>query len=291
MFTAYPGTAEQRKSIPAVAGIGLRGVHHECFLDDRPAAAWLEAHSENYFAEGSVAAQSLECIRRDYPVSLHGVGLSLGSADPLNTRHLQCLKRLCNRVQPALVSEHLSWGSVDGSHLNDLLPLPYTEEALIHVVDRIGQVQDYLGRRILIENISSYLDFRDSCIPETEFLAAVAKRSGCGILLDINNVYVNAENHGFDAVAYIRSIPRRLVHEIHLAGHSIQQFDDCNVLIDTHDAPVCDSVWSLFETAVQRFGVLPTLIEWDSALPGVDVLLNEASKAQQIMDHSHVLAA
>jgi uncharacterized protein (UPF0276 family) len=283
--TARPGP------IPAAAGIGLRGPHHSLFLTDAPPVAWLEAHSENFFAADSIAFGALEQIRENYPLSLHGVGLSLGSAGPLDQEHLTKLGRLVERLEPGLVSEHLSWGSADGYHLNDLVPLPYTEEALDHVAERIAQAQDFLGRRILIENVSSYMEFKDSTIPEWEFLTAVSARSGCGILLDINNIYVSANNHGFQATDYIDAIPADKVGEMHLAGHSVQVYEDQAVLVDTHDAPVCDEVWTLFEAALRRIGPRPTLIEWDSKLPPVAVLLAEAQKAQDLMDEVDDLAA
>ena len=283
--TARPGP------IPAAAGIGLRGPHHSQFLTDAPPVAWLEAHSENFFAADSIAFGALERIRANYPLSLHGVGLSLGSAGPLDHQHLTNLGRLVERLEPDLVSEHLCWGAAGGYHLNDLLPLPYTEEALDHVAERITQLQDFLGRQILIENVSSYMEFKDSTIPEWEFLTAVSTRSGCGILLDINNIYVSANNHGFQATDYIDAIPADRVGEMHLAGHSVQVYEDEAVLVDTHDAPVCDEVWALFEAALRRIGPRPTLIEWDSELPQLAVLLTEAQKAQDLMDEVHDLAA
>ena len=277
--------------IPAAAGIGLRGPHHDHFLRGEPAIPWVEAHSENYFAEKSVAAQVLQRIREIYPVSLHGVGLSIGSVDPLDLTHLQALRRLIERLEPGLVSEHLCWGSVDGVHLNDLIPLPYTEEALDHMVDQVHQVQEFLGRQILIENVSSYLEFASSTIPEWEFLDQLARRSGCGILLDINNIYVSARNHGIVVNDYLNGISPQFVAEMHVAGHSIHRYGDREVVIDTHDSPVCEEVWSLYESAVARFGVVPTLIEWDAQLPPVTVLVAEAERAQTIMDKAHDIAA
>jgi len=277
--------------IPAAAGIGLRGPHHDHFLRGELSIPWVEAHSENYFAEKSVAAQVLQRIREIYPVSLHGVGLSIGSVDPLDLTHLQALRRLIERLEPGLVSEHLCWGSVDGAHLNDLIPLPYTEEALDHMVDQVHQVQEFLGRQILIENVSSYLEFASSTVPEWEFLDQLARRSGCGILLDINNIYVTARNHGIVADDYLNGISPQFVAEMHLAGHSVHRYSDREVVIDTHDAPVCEEVWSLYELAVARFGVVPTLIEWDAQLPPVNVLVAEAEHAQTIMDRAHDIAA
>ena len=277
--------------IPATAGIGLRGPFHEEFTSRRPAVAWLEAHSENYFVTDGIARAALERIRPNYPISLHGVGLSIGSTDPLDNEHLQRLRELVHCIEPALVSEHLSWSAVEGRHLNDLLPLPYTEEALEHMVRRVQEVQDTLKRPILVENVSSYLEFVDSAMPEHEFLAAVSRHSGCGLLLDINNIYVNAVNHGFDPVAYIDAIPPQQVAEMHLAGHTEQQVGDREILIDTHNAPVCEPVWELFRYAVARLGPRPTLIEWDSDFPPLERLLQEAETARRILDEANELAA
>ena len=277
--------------IPARAGTGLRAPHSEEFLATRPAAAWLEVHSENYFADGGLAVAQLERIRRDYPLSLHGVGLSLGSTDPLNAEHLAKLKRAVERFTPALVSEHLCWVSAGGAYLHDLLPLPYTEEALAHVVARIAEVQEYLGRQILVENVSSYLEFEHSTIPEWEFLREAAARSGCGILLDVNNVYVSAMNHGFDPCRYLEAIPAQDIGEIHLAGYSERRVDGTALLIDTHDRPVADPVWELYARALELTGPKPTLIEWDSELPALSVLLNEAAKADAMLARRHAVAA
>lgn len=291
MSPTVPPTSGGPQPIPAAAGIGLRGPYHAEFLQGRPAVAWLEAHSENFFAEDGIALGVLERIRGDYPLSLHGVGLSIGSVDPLDEAHLKKLSRLIERVEPGVISEHLCWGSIGGRYLNDLLPLPYTEEALTHMVDRIEQIQDVLGRRLLIENVSSYLEFVDSAIPEWEFLTAVAERSGCGLLLDINNIYVNAVNHGFDPGTYIEAIPADRVVEMHLAGHTVRAYGDREILVDTHNAPVCEDVWALFERTVRRMGARPTLIEWDSDYPPLDTLIGEADKAQSILDRAHELAA
>ena len=253
--------------------------------------AWLEVHSENYFAEGGRAVTELDQVRQDYPLSLHGVGLSLGSTDPLNREHLAKLKAAVERFSPMLVSEHLCWVSAGNSYFHDLLPLPYTDEALEHVVARIAEVQDHLGRQILIENVSSYLEFEHSAIPEWEFLRETAARSGCGILLDVNNIHVNAVNHGFDARHYIDSIPAREVQEIHLAGHAEKRVEGVELLIDTHDRPVKDAVWELYAHALQALGPKPTLIEWDSELPELPVLLAEAIKADRLLVRSHAAAA
>ena len=291
MTAGFEQASSNADPIPATAGIGLRGPYHGEFIDRRPPVAWLEAHSENYFAEDGIARGALRRIRRDYPVSLHGVGLSIGSTDPLDKEHLGRLSALVGSIEPALVSEHLSWGAVGGRHLNDLLPLPYTEEALEHMVRRVQEVQDTLKRPILIENVSSYLEFVDSAMPEHEFLAEVSRRSGCGLLLDINNIHVNAVNHGFDPVAYVDAIPPERVAEMHLAGHTARRCGERDILIDTHNTPVCGPVWALFRHAVARFGPRPTLIEWDSDFPPLQRLLREAETARSILDEAHALAA
>jgi len=276
--------------LPLGAGIGLRSSHMQKLLDTRPALGWVEVHSENYFGHGIPLAYLLRA-RELYPVSLHGVGMSVGSTDALDLAHLGDLKSLIDAVEPVLVSEHLSWGSVGGQHLNDLLPLPYTEEALDHVVARLAEVQDRLGRSILVENISSYLQLCDSSIPEWEFLAEVATRSGCGILLDVNNIYVSAVNHGFDPREYLRAIPTWAVQEIHLAGFTRNRFGDGEILVDTHSRRVAPAVWRLYAEALARFGRRPTLIEWDSDLPPLSVLLDEAAKAQRLLEADYDVAA
>ncbi len=278
-------------SIPARAGIGLRAEHYTEVLETQPSVGWLEVHPENYFGAGGKPLYFLEQIRPHYPLSLHGVGLSLGSTDPLSTTHLDQLKCLIQRFQPALVSEHLSWGSVGGRYLNDLLPLPYTQESLDHVVTRIGQVQDYLDRQILVENPSSYLEFQESSIPEWDFIVEMARRSGCGLLLDVNNIYVSACNHGFDAYAYLQALPIAPVQEIHLAGFTLNHFEDGQILIDSHNQKVCAEVWDLYKQAIQRFGPKPTLIEWDTDLPPLQTLLDEAQKADAILSKIDVQAA
>jgi uncharacterized protein (UPF0276 family) len=276
---------------PLRAGIGLRAQHHADIVAREPAVGWFEAHSENYFAAGGAQRSYLAKVRADYPLSLHGVGLSIGSTDPLNRAHLEQVVRLARDFEPMLVSEHLSWSSVGGRFTNDLLPLPYTEEALRHMITRVRDVQDVLGRQILIENVSSYLQFTCSRIPECEFLTSLAEESGCGILLDVNNVYVSAHNHGFDAHAYLKSLPRSAVKEIHLAGHSAGRIGRREILIDTHNMPVCDAVWELYAAAAQRFGGVPVLIEWDADIPALDVLVAEAHKADAIAGVAHVAAA
>ena len=291
MKTLRQIAAAAKGPIPAQAGIGLRAQHHGQIMDERPPVAWLEAHSENYFADGGAQTEALAKARELYPLSLHGVGLSLGSTDPLDTQHLRKLKRLIDWSEPMLVSEHLSWASVNGTFLNDLLPLPYTEEALEHMIRRVDFVQSFLGHQILIENVSSYLEFECSRIPEWEFLSALAGRSGCGLLVDVNNIYVSACNHGFDAYHYLSSLPDVMVEELHLAGHSISKFGDREIRIDTHSAPVCDAVWELYAHALNCFGAVPTLIEWDAEIPPLNVLVSEARKADRILEHCCALAA
>ena len=272
---------------PAGAGIGLRSPHVRQVRDERPAVPWLEVHSENYYADGGPALAALMRIRADYPISLHGVGMSLGSTDPLDRVHLAKLARLVERTEPALVSEHLCWSGVGGRVLNDLLPLPYTEESLAHVCARVTAVQDFLRREILVENVSSYLAFADATIPEWEFVAAVARRTGCGLLCDVNNIHVNAANHGFDAGTYLAAMPREAVAEIHLAGFEAT----ATCLVDTHGAPVAPEVWALYRRAIARFGPVPTLIEWDTDIPPLATLLGEAATAQAILETSDALAA
>src|SRR5262245_30386218 len=218
--------AKATGAIPAQAGIGLRAPHHEAVVGERPHVAWLEAHSENYFADGGAQIEHLANARALYPLSLHGVGLSLGSTDPLDAAHLRKLKRLVDWSEPAFVSEHLSWGAVDGTFLNDLLPLPYPEEALEHMVERVDQLQNHLRRQILIENISTYLQFNGAQLPEWEFLSLLAQESGCGLLIDVNNIYVSANNHGFDPYHYLSAVPRGYVRELHLAGHSVNRYGE-----------------------------------------------------------------
>jgi uncharacterized protein len=259
-------------------GIGLRQPHYREVFERVPPLGFLEVHSENFFLEGGASMHALERARAAYPISLHGVGLSLGSADTLAGEHLARLKRLVDRVEPALVSEHLCWGGVGGVHFNDLLPFPYTGEALALLADRIDRVQATLKRRILVENLSAYVECRHSEMTETAFLAELARRTGCGLLLDINNLYVNAINFGFDPVARLAELDASSIGQMHLAGHTV--VDDC--LIDTHGSLVCDPVWSLFEEACRRFGPKPTLIEWDTDLPALDVLLSQAAQADAI---------
>ena len=276
---------------PAGAGIGLRSVHHAALLAERPRVGWIEVHTENYFHDGGPHVRALERARELYPVSLHGVGLGLASADPLDRTHVACICRAIERYEPALVSEHACWGAHGGEHFNDLLPIPYTEEAVEHLARRVIEVQDLLGRQILIENLSTYLAFASSRLTEGEFLAAVVERSGCGLLLDINNAYVNSVNVGLDADAFIDGLPLAAVQEIHLAGHARRSHDGRELLIDDHSTHVCEAVWRLYERALRRYGPVPTLIEWDTDIPALPVLVAEAQRAQPRMDRAHGLAA
>lgn len=271
-------------------GLGLRHRHFQEFLDDKPEVPWLEVHTENFISSGCAASQYLELIRQDYPLSSHSVGLSLGSSSvgcPIREAHLQKIKQTVERLEPVLVSDHLSWSASDSVHyIPDLLPVPYTEEALTVMVENIDHVQTTLKRQILVENPSSYLSYKDSVIPEWEFMNRLVERSGCGILLDINNIYVGASNHGFNSENYIEQIAVGPVQEIHLAGHSLQTIEGQDVLIDTHGCRVVGDVWDLYEKAIQRFGEVPTLIEWDVDIPELDVLLEEKSKAEKVIERA-----
>lgn len=270
--------------IPARAGVGLRFRHHQVVVDEHPAIAWFEVHTENYMGGGS-APTYLDAIRRDYPISLHGVGLSLGSAEGMDMAHLARVREVAERTDPGLISEHLSWSVAGGTYLADLMPLPMTEEALAIVCRHVDQVQTCLKRRILVENPSTYLRFRHSTIPEWQFLAEVARRTGCGILCDVNNIYVSASNHGWDALAYLDALPPAAIGEIHLAGHSVRQLDEGQILrIDDHGSRVAPPVWALYKEALQRFGPVPTLIEWDTDVPELGVLMEEAGIAEAALE-------
>ena len=267
------------------AGIGLRAPHYADFLGARPPVGWVEVHAENYFGAGGLDLHVLERVRADLPVSLHGVGLGLGSADGFSDAHAAQLKALVDRIEPALVSEHLCWNAGLGRYFNDLLPLPRTREALELAAGRVMHLQEALGRQVLVENLSAYVEFPDSEMSEGEFIAALARRAGCGVLLDVNNLYVNQINHGISALAQMEHLDT--VNEIHLAGHSIGE----HCLIDTHGDRVADEVWRLYDAALDRFGPLPTLIEWDTDIPPFEVLLGEAAKAELRMKGRHALAA
>jgi len=270
-------------TLPCTAGIGLRAPHYTEVLNTLPKLGWVEVHNENFFG-GGAPLHTLLKVREHYPVSLHGVGMGLASPAPLNENHLSALQQLCNAVQPAAISEHLCWNAADGLVVNDLLPFPYTKEALQHVAQRVERIQDTLNRQLLVENLSSYLTFSHSEMTEGEFLAELTQRTGCGILFDVENLYVNVRNLGVDADAFIKAIPANSVKEYHLAGYSMR--DGC--LVDTHDHPVYPEVWDLYETVLQQIGPRPTLIEWDSDIPALAVLMSEAQQAQRRMDALHV---
>ena len=269
--------------IPARAGIGLRHPHIPRFLTDPPTVGWVEVHSENFLGSGGARLNALERIRRDFPLSCHGVGLSLGSAQGLDEAHLRRLGGLFDRVQPALVSEHVSWSVVDGVYLNDLLPLPYTDEALAVLCRNIERAQEAFDRQILIENPSTYLTFAQSTMPEWDFIAEIVRRTGCGLLLDVNNIVVSGFNTGFDADRYLDGVPLAAVQEIHVAGHFVHRIDDRTLLIDDHGAPVDDAVWALLRRTLKRLGPVPILVEWDTNIPELSVLVAEAHKADALM--------
>ena len=261
-------------------GLGLRKDHYESIIAERPPVDWFEILSENYMVEGGKPLYYLDRIRQDYPLVMHGVSLSIGSTDPLNTDYLKQLKTLMQRVQPEWISDHLCWTGLNGHNFHDLLPLPYTEEAINHVAERVGRVQDYLGRQILLENLSSYVSFNTSLMPEWEFLAAVVERADCLMLLDVNNIHVSSVNHGFDPMEYVEGIPADRVWQFHLAGHTANESG--RILIDTHDQPVPDGVWSLYQKTADLLGPVSTMIERDDNIPALGDLLLELDQARQI---------
>ena len=268
-------------------GLGLRTDHYEQVLNDRPDIDWLEIISENYMVAGGKPLHYLDRIREHYPMVMHGVSMSIGSTEPLNVDYLTDLKKLIARVEPEWVSDHLCWTGIGGRNLHDLMPLPYTEEAMSHVVDRVSQVQDTLGRQILLENVSSYVTYNASEISEWEFLSAIAERADCLILLDVNNIYVSSQNHGFEPSDYLDGVSAARIQQFHLAGHSYQN----QLIIDTHDHPVCDPVWSLYQQAVQRFGPVATMIERDDNIPPLEDLLAELDVARQLAANIEANAA
>jgi uncharacterized protein (UPF0276 family) len=271
----------QRADFPMLGyGVGLRRQHYSHVLETRPEVDWFEVVSENFMVAGGRALEVLEGVRASYPIAMHGVSMSIGSTDPLNRDYLKQLRDLARRFEPAWISDHLCWTGVGGRNLHDLLPLPYTEEAIRHVVARIREVQDALERPILIENVSSYMAFADSTMTEWEFISAIADEADCGILLDINNIFVSAFNHRFDANQYIDAVPAERVVQYHLAGHS----DHGTYLLDTHDHPVRDEVWALFERAVRRFGAVSAIVEWDDNIPEFAELANTANRARDIFN-------
>ncbi len=277
-------TVHSRTDILAAAGVGLKPEHYAVILSERPSIGFFEVHAENYMGAGGPPHRYLSEVRSHYPLSLHGVGLSIGADAGLDAAHLQRLKGLIERYQPSLFSEHLAWSTHDGAFFNDLLPVPYTVETLLRVVSHIDEVQEVLGRQMLLENPSTYVVFAESTFTEIDFIAEVVRRTGCGLLLDVNNVYVSSTNHGWNPVRYIDSYPLAHVQEIHLAGHNCETDEtDAPLLIDTHDRPVDAPVWRLFAHAIDRIGPVPTLIEWDANVPAWPNLLAEANQADAIM--------
>ncbi|MGH8622190.1 MAG: MNIO family bufferin maturase [Burkholderiales bacterium] len=259
-------------------GLGLRAPHYADILATRPKVDWFEILTENYLVPGGKPIHYLDRIRAKYPVAMHGVSLSIGSTDALDREYLGQVKALATRIEPLWISDHLCWTGVAGRNLHDLMPLPFTEEAIAHVAARVSRAQELLGRRILLENVSSYVTFRASRLTEWDFLAEVARRADCLILLDVNNIHVSARNHGFDPLAYLDGVPRERVQQIHVAGH-----DDCGEhVIDTHDRPVVDAVWNLYADAVKRFGAVPTIIERDDKIPPLAELVAELETARRI---------
>lgn len=275
--------------VAGLAGTSFKHEHLAAILADGKPKGFFEVHAENYMGAGGPPHRALEAIRRDNPVSLHGVCMSIGGLQPLDKEHLERFRSLVERYEPALVSEHLAWSTHETTYFNDLLPLPYTEVTLARVCDHIGKVQETIGRRLLLENPSTYIAFHESTMSETQFIQSVARRTGCGLLLDINNVFVSAVNHGFSALDYLADFPLAEVAEIHLAGHAEQTDDEGErLLIDSHDGPVADAVWRLFDIVVERCGPIPTLIEWDSNIPDWPILKAEAAAAQAILDRRRV---
>lgn len=271
--------------VGGIAGTSFKHEHLAAILANGPQRGFFEVHAENYMGAGGPPHRALEAIRRDHPLSLHGVCMSLGGPQPLDKAHMARFRGLVARYQPAMVSEHLAWSTHETSFYNDLLPLPYTEATLRHVCDHIDQMQEAIRRPILLENPSTYLAFTETTMSETDFIRSIAARTGCGLLLDINNVFVSATNHGFSALDYLADFPLSRVGEIHLAGHDAQADDDgAPLLIDSHDGPVADAVWKLYEIVIRRCGPMPTLIEWDSKIPDRPVLQAEAAAAQAILD-------
>ena len=276
--------------VGGLAGTSFKHEHLPAILAEGKQRGFFEVHAENYMGAGGPPHRALEAIRRDHPVSLHGVCMSIGGPQPLDKAHLARFRNLVARYEPALVSEHLAWSTHETTYFNDLLPLPYTEATLRRVCDHIDQVQEAIRRPMLLENPSTYVAFRESTMSETDFIRAVARRTGCGLLLDVNNVFVSAINHGFPALDYLSDFPLANVDEIHLAGHAEQSDDEGEpLLIDSHDGPVADAVWKLYEIVVSRCGPVPTLVEWDSNIPDWPVLKAEAAAAQAILDRCHIL--
>ncbi len=277
-----------RTPLPANAvGIGLRSAHYEQILETKPDLGWLEIHPENYFC-GGVHKHFLDKISTHYPISMHAVGLSLGADQDVDNRHLSKLKALVDRYNPILVSDHVAWSSSGNAHLNDLLPLPYTQKSLEKISRNINQVQDMLGRQILVENPSTYITFKDNDMSEPEFMNRLCHDTGCAMILDVNNIFVQSHNHGIDPYQYINTIDKKHVSEIHLAGHIEKKFEEHSLLIDTHNQNVCDAVWQLYDYTIQKTGTLATLIEWDQDVPPLQTLLDEAKRARDIINEHEV---
>ena len=270
-------------TLPARAGLGFKPQHFDAIRQDPHPPAFLEVHAENYMGAGGLPHAQLTALRQDFPVSIHGVGLSIGGAGPLDDAHLARLRLLCDRYQPESFSEHLAWSSHGTEYLNDLLPLPYTSGTLDRVSAHVDQVQAFLGRQILLENPATYVMFEQSTIPETEFLAAIARRTGCGLLLDVNNVFVSCTNHRLDPRAYLAEFPMHAVGEIHLGGHDAEDLPSGPLLIDSHGAPVADPVWTLYAEVIARIGAVPTLVEWDNHVPDWPILAAELARADGLL--------
>jgi len=275
--------------LPVAAGIGLRAPHHERVAAERPTIAWLEVHTENFLGGGAAPAL-LESLREHYPISLHGVGLSLGSAHGLDEEHLSRIAALVRRIEPAAISDHVSWSVTGGVYFNDLLPLPYDQESLAVIVRNVLRFQDAVGRPVMVENPSTYLRHVQSDRAEPQFLAELCRRAGCGLLLDVNNVFVSTENHGDDADAYLAAIAELPIGEIHLSGHHLRRIGNRSIRIDDHGSPVSEPVWALYERALALIGPRPTLIEWDSAVPPLETLLAEAGRAQSRLESARSAA-
>jgi uncharacterized protein (UPF0276 family) len=276
--------------LPVAAGIGLRAAHHERVRTEQPDVAWLEVHTENFLGGGATPAL-LATLRERYAISLHGVGLSLGSAEGLDEEHLARIATLVRRLDPAAVSDHVSWSATGGVYFNDLLPIPYDEEALSVIARNVARFQEAIGRPVMVENPSTYLRHAQSDRAEPQFLAELCQRSGCGLLLDVNNVFVSTQNHGDDAQAYLAAVAHLPIGEIHLSGHHLRQIGNRSIRIDDHGSPVSDPVWALYEQALDLLGPRPTLIEWDSKLPSLETLLGEAGKAQARLEAARRSAA
>ena len=278
-----PARSEHSR-LPKAAGVGYKPQHFQAIMEDAGTVEWLEIHAENYMGDGGRPLAQLRHLSERFPISVHGVGLSIGGEGPLDPDHLARLKHLVGWLKPASFSEHLAWSTHDTHFYNDLLPLPYTDATLTRVCDHINQVQDLLGRQMLLENPSSYLAFAESTWAEPAFLSEIAKRTGCGLLLDVNNVFVSATNHSKDPRAYFADFPLSAVGEIHLAGHEAEDLPDGPLLIDSHSRPVADPVWALFSDLITGTGPLPTLIEWDNDVPGFEVLMAEAARAEALLE-------